>query len=280
MHRAVWLDGCLVDPSRAHLAVDDHGPLVGDGAFETLVVVGSGPGRVAFAVTRHLARLRRSLDALGLRVPFDDDELAAAIAATVAAAPDAHIVRLYVTSGPGPLGSARGAGPVTTVVIAGGGPPGHAPGTDVAVFPHPRNERGALAGVKSISYAENVVALRHARAAGATEALFADTRGDLSEGTGSNVFWSDGHHLYTPPLDTGCLAGVTRALVMEHLEVTERRLPVGELVSVHEAFLTSTTRGVQSIARVDGTRLAAVDGELTRRAAAVIGRLMAEVPDP
>ncbi|RMH81883.1 MAG: 4-amino-4-deoxychorismate lyase [Actinomyces sp.] len=280
MQTAVWLDGHLVDPSAPHLAVDDHGPLVGDGAFETLVVVGSGPDRVAFALTRHLERLERSLAALGLDAPHSRTELAAAVAETVAAAPAAHLVRVYVTSGRGPLGSGRGDGPPTTVVIAGGARPDHRPGTAVAVFPHPRNERGALAGVKSISYAENVVALRHARARGATEALFADTRGHLSEGTGSNVFWSDGERLYTPPLDTGCLAGVTRALVVENLEVTESHLPVADLAGASEAFLTSTTRGVQSIARVDDTPLAVVDGPFTARAAAVIDRLMAEVPDP
>ena len=83
-----------------------------------------------------------------------------------------------------------------------------------------------MAGVKTTSYAENVLALDIARERGASEAIFADTRGRVSEGTGSNIFWSDGERLHTPPLDTGCLAGVTRALLLEQLDIAETHLPV------------------------------------------------------
>ena len=94
--------------------------------------------------------------------------------------------------------------------------------TKVAVVPWPRNERGALAGLKTTSYAENVVALAYAKRLGAGEALFADTRGRLSEGTGSNVFVVLGDRLVTPALTTGCLAGVTRALVLGGLRPPSR----------------------------------------------------------
>jgi len=154
------------------------------------------------------------------------------------------------------------------------------PATAVAVVPYPRNERGALAGVKTTSYAENVVALLYAKQRGATEAIFADTQGRLSEGTGSNIFWSDGQRLHTPPLDTGCLAGVTRALIMELLEVRESHLPVDELESVHEAFLASTVRVVQSIGTVNGNRLRVVDGDLTRVTAEAMANLIATNTDP
>ena len=278
--RAAWVDGRLVDPDAPQLRVDDHGVLTGDGVFETMVAVGAGGNRAAFAVGRHLRRLRRSAAALALEVPCSDADLRDAIDRCLRAAPGAGVVRLTVTSGGGPLSSVRGDRAGSAIVVAGDGPPAHQSGTAVAVAPFPRNERGATTGVKTTSYAENVLALRQARARGASEAVFADTRGRVSEGTGTNIFWTDGAAIHTPPLDTGCLAGVTRELVMELVDVTETHLMVAELCRVPEAFLTSSTRGVQSIGRIDDTDLPVVDGELTRAAAQALRRLMAADIDP
>ena len=278
--QAVWVNGRLVEPDQPHLRADDHGVIVGDGVFETLLVVRSDEAMAAFAVRRHLERLRRSARALRFECPHSDDELRAAIAQCLDAAPSAGIVRITATSGGGPLGSGRSGALPSTIVIAGNQPPDYPPGTAVAVVPFTRNERGAMAGVKTTSYAENVLALDMARRRGASEAIFADTQGRVSEGTGSNIFWSDGERLHTPPLDTGCLAGVTRDLIMERLDVAETHLPVEDLRRVPEAFLASSTRAVQSIARIDDTELPVVDGELTTAAAAAMAELMATNIDP
>ena len=278
--RAAWVDGWLVDPDAHQLRVDDHGVLTGDGVFETMVAVGADGGRAAFAVGRHLRRLHRSAAAMALEVHYGDDELRGAIDGCLRAAPGAGVVRLTVTSGGGPLSSVRGDRAGSVIVVAGDAPPAYQDGTAVALAPFPRNERGGTAGVKTTSYAENVLALRQARAKGATEAIFADTRGRVSEGTGTNIFWTDGAAIHTPPLDTGCLAGVTRELVMELVDVTETHLTVAELHRVPEAFLTSSTRGVQSIGRIDDVDLPVTDGELTRAAAQALRHLMATNIDP
>ena len=278
--QAVWVNGRMVEPDHPHLRADDHGVIVGDGVFETLLVVRNGPGVAAFAVRRHLERLRRSARALRFECPYSDDELRAAVAECLDVAPRAGIVRITATSGGGPLGSGRSGARGSAIVIAGNQPPDYPPGTAVSIVPFPRNERGAMAGVKTTSYAENVLALDMARERGASEAIFTDTRGRVSEGTGSNIFWSDGTRLHTPPLDTGCLAGITRALLLEHLDITETHLRVEELSSVPEAFLASSTRAVQSIARIDDTELAVVDGPLTEAAAALMADLMANDIDP
>ena len=288
--QAVWFNGNLVDARIPHLRADDHGLVVGDGVFETLLVVPEpdplaagrhvGHGRQAFAVQRHLNRLRRSAAAMGFECPYADDELRTAIDVCLDAASEAGIVRITVTSGRGPLSSWRGRGPGSVLVMAGDQPPHHDPHAAVAVMPFTRNERGAMAGVKTTSYAENVLALRLAVERGASEAVFGDTRGRLSEGTGSNVFWVEGTVLHTPPLDTGCLDGVTRALVMESLDVTEKHLPIDEFYLVNEAFLTSTTRPVQPIGSVDDTKLSVVGGPLTAKAMAAMADLMAVNIDP
>jgi branched-chain amino acid aminotransferase len=122
--------------------------------------------------------------------------------------------------------------------------------TTVVTVPWVRNERGALAGLKTTSYAENVVALAEAQRHGATEAVFANTRGHLCEGTGSNVFYVVDGELRTPTLASGCLAGVTRALVLEWHGAVEVDEPI-EVVEEHasEVFLVSTTRDVQGVTR-------------------------------
>ena len=278
--QAVWVNGRMVEPDRPHLRADDHGVIVGDGVFETLLVLRRDEGMAAFAVQRHLKRLRRSAGILRFKCPYSDDELRAAIAQCLDVAPGAGIVRITATSGGGPLGSGRSGSRASTIVIAGNRPPDYPPGTAVAIVPFPRNERGAMAGVKTTSYAENVLALDIARERGASEAIFADTRGRVSEGTGSNIFWSDGERLHTPPLDTGCLAGVTRALLLEQLDIAETHLPVKDLPGVPEAFLASSTRIVQSIARIDGTELPVVDGPLTAAAVKAMAELIAADIDP
>lgn len=278
--QAVWLNGRMVEPGGPHLRADDHGVIVGDGVFETLLVVRREQGPAAFAVRRHLERLRRSAGVLRFECPYSDDELRAAVAQCLDAAPEAGIVRITATSGGGPLGSGRSGARGSAIVIAGNRPPDYPPGTAVAVVGFARNERGAMAGVKTTSYAENVLALDMARERGASEAIFADTRGRVSEGTGSNIFWSDGERLHTPPLDTGCLAGVTRALLLEHLDIAETHLSVEDLPGVPEAFLASSTRVVQSIGRIDDTDLPVVDGSLTSDAAKMMAELIATDIDP
>ena len=278
--QAAWVNGTMVEPGHPQLRVDDHGVLVGDGVFETLLVVGDGEGAAAFAVQRHLDRLRRSARVLRFDCPFTDGDLRVAIAHCLEAAPGSGVVRITVTSGGGPLGSSRGRGQGSTIVVAGNQPPAYPPGTAVVIVPFCRNERGAMAGVKTTSYAENVLALDLARERGASEAIFADTQGRVSEGTGSNIFWSDGHRLHTPPLDTGCLAGVTRALLLERLDVAETHLPAQELPGVAEAFLASSTRTVQSIGRIDHTDLPVVDGPLTTAAAKIMASLITTEIDP
>jgi branched-chain amino acid aminotransferase len=262
----VWVDGRFVRPDEHALAATDHGVLVGDGVFES-VRVDHG---VAFSLDRHLARLQRSADAL--RLPFDLARVEEGVDAVLGMdLPDPARLRITVTSGPGPLGSARGDGPPVVSVIGAALVPAR-PVADVVVVDWPRNERSPLAGVKSTSYVENVLALAIARERGADEALFANTVGNLCEGTGSNVFVALDGRLVTPPLSAGCLAGVTRELLCELVDVVEADLTVDQLRRADEAFLTATTRRVQPIASVDGHRLPACPGPLTRAAAAAFAR--------
>lgn len=271
----VWLNGELVDDREARVSPFDHGLLTGDGVFETLKLYDGVP----FAVTRHLDRLATSARGMGLSPPDHDVMREAMAAVTHANGLETGRLRITVTGGPAPLGSDRGP-TAPTVVVAGGPLTAWPDTTDVVVVPWPRNERGALAGLKTISYGENVVALAHAAERGGGEAIFANLAGNLCEGSGSNVFVVRAGRLVTPPLSAGCLAGVTRACLLEVTNAVEEDLPVEVLAQADEAFLTSSTREVQPIRAVDGVVLPSVPGPLTDEAARAFADLVARDIDP
>jgi branched-chain amino acid aminotransferase len=139
--------------------------------------------------------------------------------------------------------------------------------------------------LKTISYGENVRALAVAKEAGAGEAIFANTRGELCEGTGTNVFVVTGNVLRTPPESSGCLLGVTRALILElaarlGIPAEEPALPLTALATADEAFLSSSTREVQAISSVDGNTLPAAPGPVTTLLADAFRRMVADDLDP
>jgi branched-chain amino acid aminotransferase len=243
----IWLNGRLYDdPHQAAVAGIDHGLVVGDGVFETLKVTESG----AFAVRRHLDRLNRSAAALGLPEP-DHGEIREAIDAVLDRRdfPRGKL-RITYTGGRGPLGSEAPYGPPTLIIILA--PAEAAPQfTSIVTAPWTRNEHGALAGVKSTSYAENVRGLRYAASYDVSEAIFLNTAGHICEGTGTNIFIVFGDKVITPPLSSGPLAGVTRELIMEWSAVEQRDLTLDDAMLADEVFITSSMRDVQGVERWD-----------------------------
>ena len=243
----VWANGRLfADPDEARVTVTDHGLVVGDGVFEALKVTPAGP----FAVRRHLDRLNRSAAAMALPAP-DHRIIRAAIEELLdGQSVQLGKIRITYTGGPGPLGSHAAYGPQTLVVALDAAEPAAA-SAQVVTAPWSRNEHGALAGVKTTSYAENVRVLAYANAHGASEGVLVNTAGHVCEGTGSNVFAVFGSTVVTPPLASGPLAGITRELVLEWSDVEERDITLAEALGADEVFLTSSLRDVQPVQRWD-----------------------------
>lgn len=263
-----WVNGRLLqDPNEPAVPITDHGFTVGDGVFEAIKVVDSKP----FALKRHLDRLARSAAGIGLPEP-DLALVRDGIDAVLAQEPlSLGRLRITVTGGPSPLGSNRGHGTPTVAVVASAMEPASFT-TSAITVPWPRNERGAIAGLKTTSYAENVVALAQAARYGASEAIFATLAGNVCEGTGSNVFYVVDGQLRTPTLASGCLAGVTRALIIEWcreagMDVAEVDEPLSVLDFADEIFLASTTRDVQALTKYDERELEV--GPVTEQAARV-----------
>lgn len=247
-------NGVLRDAGSACLLVTDGAIVCGQGVFETLAAYEGKP----FLVQAHLNRLRHAASVLDLRCPTDADLIGAMDAALTANGLQASAkarLRITLTSPPGGL----------SWFVEASLPPRHPEAAKVITIPFARNERGALAGLKTINYGENVVALNLARLAGADEAIFGNTRDELCEGTWANVFvYRDGQYL-TPPLSSGCLPGVTRALVLDlcrdlGLGGRECAIPLPSLSGIDGAFLTSSLREIQRISSVDGRELAEPPG--------------------
>lgn len=276
----IWINGRIFSTAEARISPFDHGFLVGDGVFETLVARNGQP----FTPTRHWRRLVASCQAMNITPPEYETYRNAMLATMEANGLADARIRVTLTSGDGPLGSDRGDASATMTVAATALKPW--PPTDtVMTVPWTRNERSALAGIKSTSYGDNVRALALAHGEGAGEAIFANTRDELCEGTGTNIFIVSAGVVKTPPLSSGCLAGVTRALVLEAcaaagIVVEEVALPIEALHACDEAFLTSSTRDVHPLARIDQRAMPGVAGAVTQRVAQAFRDFVAGRDDP
>lgn len=265
----VWLNGALISAQDAAVPVTDRGLLLGDGVYETLVARG---GRI-IAGPEHWARLAAACEKL--RLPCPDEATFLAALEAVRAANGLHDARLRVTV---TNGAEPNALPTAGTTLATASPlRAWPPAEKVCTAPWVRNERGALAGIKSLSYAENLRCLAHARAKGCGDALLANTRDELCEGTGSNVFVVIQGVVKTPPLTSGCLPGVTRALVLQACAIAglpcqEEPLPMTVLATCDECFLTSATRDVHPVAELNGRPLPA-PGKVTAQVMQAYARL-------
>jgi len=246
------VDGRILPPEEATISILDDGLLRGDGAFEVIKLYGHHP----FRLDDHLARLSRS--AAAIHLGYDADELRSEIGALLAAAGDPDgCLRIVLT---------RGGRRLLTIEEV---PPWPASARVALITLSPSE---ILAGVKSISYAANMHATRLAAERGADEAVYVGSDGTVLEAPTSSVFWTapDGR-LHTPGLDVGILDSITRAVVVDALDVVEGRFPKDELTGAQAAFLASTTREIQPISAIDGVALPSTGDEHADAAKAALG---------
>jgi 4-amino-4-deoxychorismate lyase len=256
----------VVDPETPVLHADDEALLRGRAAFETLRVYGGAP----FRLEAHLDRLEASAARIGL-APIPRDELATRADEAVAAAgtPDA-VLRFLWTAG---RAGGQPLGLVLVTPIPDWIEEARARGIRlVSLLGARAEEPWLLGGVKSTSYAANMAAEAEAKRRGADDALFVDRDGTVLEGPVSNVWWRAGTTLFTPALDLGVLAGVTRAALHElapqlGYEVEEGAYPLAAALAADEAFTSSSVREVLPVAELDGKRLARGDAAAALQAA-------------
>jgi branched-chain amino acid aminotransferase len=254
----VVLDGELMRAGEALIPASDDGLIRGDGAFDAFPVRDGRP----FARTAHLDRLERSCESLLLPCPRDQLEAEIDLLLGRAPAGDA-VVRVVLTRGGRRLCRLESRGDPDAVT------------RPVRLLPVVYDPSVLLNGVKTLSYAANMLASRRAAAAGFDEALLVRSDGTVLEGPTCSIFWVRDERLRTPALGTGILASITRRVIVESLSVEQGAFALEDLVAAEEAFLASTARFAQPVAAIGETVLAAAPGQYTLRAQGVIERAMA-----
>ena len=257
----VWYDGKWIDDGLLLVAADDRGLLHGLGAFETMLAVDG----VIRHVGKHLMRLQKSVDLLGLPSveKIDLDTVVAELCVKNHCETGQARIRLTLTAGEGALRNLRSGGSARIIISAVPCLPQN-DSLCAITLPWLRNDRSPLAGLKTTSYAENLVALDWARQQGADEGIFFNTSGHLCEGATSNVFLVVAGALLTPSLHSGCLPGVMREVLIE--SALKHGIPLmeqdisRELFAQAEAILfTSAARGIVAARSCDGKNLTIPD---------------------
>ena len=257
---AVYVNGKIAPAAEAVVPVYDHGFLYGEGIYETLRTY----NHVPFLYDRHMRRLRKSADALHLDVPFDDGTLATWIEETVAAAGpmDEEYIRILLTRGVGELNYDPKSTPRPTLVIIVK-PVEPAParieadGITISLVPILRNHPGSVNPlIKSNNLLNNALAMQEAYRRGGEEGLMCNYRGELSECSQANFFMVRDGVALTPKSAAGLLEGVTRAFLFEvgrdvGIDVRDETLYPSDLDTADEAFITSTTRELSPVTRID-----------------------------
>jgi branched-chain amino acid aminotransferase len=260
LHGAVYVNGRISPAEAATVPVYDHGFLYGEGVYETLRTY----NRVPFLLDRHVRRLRASAGYLQLPVPFSDDELASWIKDTMTAAGPMReaYIRVLLTRGVGELTYDVQSTPVPSLVIIVKpleDPPSRVltDGIQVALVPILRNHPGSVNPIiKSNNLLNNALAMQEANRRGADEGLMCSYRGELSECSQANFFIVRNGAALTPRNEAGLLEGLTRNFLFEvgdeiGVEVRYETLFPGDLQSADEAFITSTTRELSPVTRID-----------------------------
>jgi branched-chain amino acid aminotransferase len=255
------LDGVIGPVAETRIPVTDEGLLRGDGGFEVARLYGGRP----FAMEDHYARLQRTCN--GLRLEFDLTALRSEVDALLEeVGPVEALLRIVLTRGGRrlamiePLPQRLSVARVMTVTYA---------------------PNRVLDGLKTLSYAGNMLAGRLAKEQGYDEALFVTPHGRVLEGPTWSFFWVAGGKLLTPPLEERILTSITRDRVMAEAGAKEAICTLDDVRTAQEAFIASSVREVMPIAAVDDIELPGAPGPVTSRAReALVQRIERELGAP
>jgi branched-chain amino acid aminotransferase len=243
------VDGELLEPAQALIPVADEGLLRGDGVFEVVRLYGGRP----FALDQHMDRM--VLSAENLRLPLDRLAVEADVARVLESArPGDALVRCLMTRGGHRIALLEALPELPDTMSLG----------SVTYAP-----TRVLDGVKSLSYAANMLASRLAQERGFDEALLVTPHGRVLEGTTSSFFWVRDGELLTPPLDEHLLDSITRRLVMRVTSAREASTTLEDLDAAEEAFLASSVREVMPVRQIDSRELE-LDGPVTSATATAV----------
>lgn len=267
MHKHIFHNQRVIPLVEARLSPGQSGLLTGWGVFTTIRIYDGQ----AFAFERHWSRLHRDAERILLPFDFTSPTVAEALRRVIEANTVANgCARIYFVNNKAGFWSSDEPGPATDLLIFTNDLPVFPSPTKLAIQENGRYAAHPLAGTKVISWLQNVWSLEEARRRGFEEVILLNERGELAECTSANLFSVRGDLLVTPPLSSGCLAGVTREVLLEigeqiNLPIREQTLSLKELYESEEVFITSTSRELLPVARVEDHRVPQAPGPVTTR---------------
>lgn len=257
MEMLASVNGCIAPAKTSSVPVTDEGLLRGDGVFEVVRLYGGLP----YALDEHLERMTRS--AAALLLPFDVDVIRAEAEALLAASEEGDALRLVWT---------RGGTRIALIELAPRFPP------TIALHSVTYAPTRVLDGIKSLSYAANMLSGRLAREQGADEALLVTPHGRVLEAPTSSFFFAVDGRLCTPGLGDHILDSITRRRVLELVDVVELPVTIEQAREADEAFLASTFKEVLPVHEIDGVALGAAPGPISSEVARLVAaRIAAEL---
>ena len=254
MHRFVLHNDEIRDVSDKLLSPGQVGLLSGWGVFSTIRVVDGVP----FAFERHWARMRKDAAALRVPLPPDPEVVRRKLLELVEAnqAFDATL-RVVVVRNTGGMWEGPGVGRLSDLIALTSASKEWGTGVRLCYTPRARYAAGEFAGAKILSWGMNLTWLEMAQSRGFDETILLNERGEVAECTSANIFAAEGGRVWTPPLSSGCLPGVTRELLLHEIRVPgytieEKALAPADLECAAEVFITSTTRSLLPVVEIEG----------------------------
>jgi len=259
------MDGRLVDYDQANVHIMTHCMHYGGGVFEGIRIYETGKGRAIFRLREHMARFLASAKVISLKIPYSLDELCQAVKDTAKANAGVQVdyIRPLAYYGTGTYGLNPAKLPTNVAIAAvymgvylGEEQMQKGARLITSSWEKPSNRAAALNAKICGNYINSVMARLEAVNKGADEALMLNSEGNVAEGTGENIFMVRGGKLFTPPLSSGILEGITRDSIMQiardmDVPVTEREITRSELYVADEVFMTGTAVEVQAIHSID-----------------------------
>jgi branched-chain amino acid aminotransferase len=268
VHRFIFHNKQLLPMEQARLSPGQAGLVNGWGLFSTLRVYDGQP----FEFERHWKRLTADGARIQMPLPYASEAVHRHMLELIAAnGVISGCVRIYFIHNRIGIWHGEEEGPEVDLILCTSDLPVREGAARLSICEQGRHAAHPLAGTKVTSWLSNAWALEQAHQRGFDDALLLNERGEVAECTSANVFWVAGGRVFTPPLSSGCLAGVTRQILLEiasqDLAITERAVSRDEIQSAQEVFITSTTRQVQAVCQIEETLFPEAGGPITSRMA-------------
>ena len=258
----VFINGDFIEEEEATVSVFDRGFLYGDGVFETLRIYNGKP----FLFDRHIGRLSHGLGSLFIGDKYSFSEYLEHTRELIERNNVTEgVLRIQATRGPGKRGYSTTGNYDPTVLISLHEAPNIDPNNvlpvKLATSTQILSDHDPFSTLKTTNKLANIVALREAERVGMDDALLTNQTGNITEASGSNVFWTKDNTLFTPPVSSGCLSGITRGMILElaialKLPTSQQDITPTELGNAESVFLTNSIREIQPVIQVDDKPIA------------------------